>query len=175
MCIIILSFMCTFTILWSSQAALDKDLYGQVRWLLLGEISTRPLLTMSKGMLLFIFNKPAETESSLIFKTLYYLECINKTDKIVFLKWHTDAFCILLLGNKDLASVIVKNPWNRSGSESLCIVGWTDEGNRRKCLDLQRLLLFIFIFFFSENWIQALGSIICLHNAWPHVQTIKRA
>lgn len=81
-----------------------------MEWLLLGEISTHPVLTTSKGMLLFILNKQAEAGSNLFFKTLYYLECINKTDKIVLLKWHTDAFCVLLLGNKDLASVIIKDP-----------------------------------------------------------------
>lgn len=64
MCIIILSFMCTFTILESGKAVLDKDFYGQVPWLLLGEISTHPVLTMSKGMLLFILNKQAEAGSS---------------------------------------------------------------------------------------------------------------
>lgn len=64
MCIIILSFMCTFTILESGKAVLDKDFYGQVPWLLLGEISTHPVLTTSKGMLLFILNKQAEAGSS---------------------------------------------------------------------------------------------------------------
>lgn len=89
----------------SGKAVLDKDFYGQVPWLLLGEISTHPVLTTSKGMLLFILNKQAEARSSFFLKTQYYLECINKIDKIVLLKWHTDAFCILILGNKDLASV----------------------------------------------------------------------
>lgn len=96
----------------SSQAALDKYLYGQVQWLLVGDISTHPVLTMSKGTLLFILNKQAEPGFGLIFKTRYYLECINKADKTFFLKWHTGAFCILLLGNKDLASVIIKKKTN---------------------------------------------------------------
>lgn len=68
MCIIILSFMCTFTILSSSKAALDKDFYGQVQWLLLGEISTHPVLPTSEGMLLFILNKQAGAGSSLLLK-----------------------------------------------------------------------------------------------------------
>lgn len=45
--------------------ALDEDLYNQVQWLLLGEISTHPVLATSKGMLLFILNKQAEAGSSL--------------------------------------------------------------------------------------------------------------
>lgn len=55
---IIIFFVCTFTILRSSQAAADKDLYGPVRGFSLGDQHT-PLLTMSGGWLRFVWDNQA--------------------------------------------------------------------------------------------------------------------
>lgn len=129
-----LSFMCTFTILWRSKAAIDKDVYGQVQWLLLGEISTHPVLTASKRMLLFILNKQAEAGSKPFFKTLYYLECINKMDKIVFLKWHSDAFLYSAPWKQRFSFCHYKRPLKQIWKWKLVHCGMDQWGKLKKML-----------------------------------------